>query len=277
VDEGLPYGWAASGLVEMTDRARVTILAMKNKVFGCLGIVLVAVLFCSVMLNIFLIAKNARNFDLASLGSDAIRPAKFRVYQVEAPARPTRDRIAQIDLTGLITGEEIGFDSMVTEMKRALEQAIKDDAVKAIVLRIDSPGGEVTASDTIYRAVKEAGARKPVVVYMDTLAASGGYYIACGATKIVAHPLSITGSIGVIMQGFGYGDLLGKVGVEMRTFKSGPMKDAGSGARPMTPQEREFFQGLVQQNYERFVRIVSEARGISIDDLKAGSPMDGFF
>jgi protease IV len=242
---------------------------MKNKVFGCLGILLVAVLFCSVMLNIFLIARSARNFDLTSLGSDAIRPAKFRVLQIEEPTRPTRDRIVQIDVTGMITSDEVGLDSMVTETKRALDQAVKDDAVKAIVLRIDSPGGEVTASDTIYRAVKDAEARKPVIVYMDTLAASGGYYIACGATKIIAHPLSITGSIGVIMQGIGYGELLGKVGVEMRTFKSGPMKDAGSGARPMTPEEREFFQGLVQQNYERFVHVVSEARGISLDKLKS--------
>ncbi|MGI8603199.1 MAG: signal peptide peptidase SppA [Verrucomicrobiales bacterium] len=243
---------------------------MKNKVLGCLGIVLVVVLFFSVMVNLYLLAKNAP-MDLTMLGSDAIRPPQFRVMQIEpAKTASTRHRIAQIDLTGIITGDAMGLDSMVTATKRALKQAVDDARVKAIVIRIDSPGGEVTASDTIYHAVKEAQAKKPVIVFMDTVAASGGYYIACGAGKIIAHPLSITGSIGVIMQGIGYHALFGKVGLEMRTFKSGPMKDAGSGARPMTPEEQERFQNLVYQNYDRFVQIVAAARSLPVDDLKKG-------
>jgi protease-4 len=244
---------------------------MKNKVLGCLGVVLVIALFGSVMLNIFLIARSAGSLELAALRSPAIQLPPFRAIQVEAPALPTtRDRIVQIDLTGIITGDATGFGSMVSEVKRALRQAADDRFVRAIVLRIDSPGGEVTASDTIYKAVKETGTRKPIVVFMDSMAASGGYYIACGSRRIIAHPLAITGSIGVIMQGIGYDGLLGKVGVEMRTFKSGPMKDAGSGSRPMTEAEKEFFQRMVLQNYDRFVQIVSDARGIPVDELRNG-------
>jgi protease-4 len=156
---------------------------------------------------------------------------------------------------------------MVEEIKRALHQAVEDSRVKAIVLRIDSPGGEVTASDTLYAAVKEAAAKKPVVAYLDSVAASGGYYIACGAERIVAHPTGITGSIGVIMSGYGVQGLMEKAGVETRTFKSGAMKDAGAMSRAMTEPERAFFQELVMRNYERFVGIVSAARGVSVDLL----------
>jgi protease-4 len=223
------------------------------------------------MLNIFLMVRSAGSLELSALRSPSIRLPQFRAIQVEAPTHATtRDRIVQIDLTGIISGDSVGFGSMVSEVKRALRQAADDRFVRAIVLRIDSPGGEVTASDTIYKAVQEAQARKPVIVFMDSMAASGGYYIACGAGRIIAHPLSVTGSIGVIMQGIGYQGLLGKVGVEMRTFKSGPMKDAGSGSRPMTDAEKEFFQQMVLRNYERFVQIVSNARKIPVDDLKNG-------
>ncbi len=158
---------------------------------------------------------------------------------------------------------------MWTASKRALEQAVADANVKAIVLRVNSPGGEVTASDMLYNAVKEAAKKKKVVIYMDSLAASGGYYVSCGATKIVANETTLTGSIGVIIQSLNYSEAFGKFGLATMTFASGKFKDSLSGSRPMRDDEKAYVQGLVSDMYEKFVGIVSEARGISKEDLKA--------
>jgi protease-4 len=187
------------------------------------------------------------------------------------------DRIALINLAGVIssTPASSGFlatnsESMVDSLKRQLAQAAEDDRVKAVLLRIDSPGGEVTASDTIYNAVRRLAARKPVVVHMDSVAASGGYYIACGAKRIVASETTLTGSIGVIMQGISYHGLLDKVGMGTNTFTSGKFKDTLSGARPMREDERLYIQELVNGSYKRFVSIVSQARRIPEETLVNG-------
>lgn len=244
---------------------------MKPKVLGCVGLLLVLILFASVVLNVGLLASRSMAGFTLDHHAPVLQVAPFEVEQlVEAENPSTRDRIVQLDISGVITGDDGAGGSMVEEIKRALHQAIEDPRVKAIVLRIDSPGGEVTASDTLYAAVREAAAKKKVVAYLDSVAASGGYYLACGAERIVAHPTGITGSIGVIMSGVGIQGLMEKAGVESRTFKSGAMKDAGAMSRAMSDAERAFFQDLVMQNYERFVGIVSAARAIPVDDLKAG-------
>jgi protease-4 len=244
---------------------------MKPKVLGCVGVVLVLALFASVVLNVALLAGRSMAGFTLDHHTPVLRAAPFEAEQlVEAKRVATRDRIVQLDITGIIVGDAAGGGSMVEQLKRALEQAVEDPRVKAIVLRIDSPGGEVTASDTLYAAIKEAASKKKVVAYLDSVAASGGYYLACGAERIVAHPTGITGSIGVIMSGFGVQGLMEKAGVEYRTFKSGAMKDAGAMSRAMTDAERSFFQDLVMKNYERFVGIVSAARGIPVEELKSG-------
>jgi protease IV len=244
---------------------------MKPKVLGCVGVVLVLALFVSVVLNAALLARRSMAGITLDSHTPVLRAAPYEAEQlVEAERSSTRDRIVQLDITGIISAGGGGGGSMVELIKRALDQAVEDSRVKAIVLRIDSPGGEVTASDTLYAAVKEAAAKKPVVAYLDSVAASGGYYIACGAKRIVVHPTSITGSIGVIMSGIGVQGLMEKAGVENRTFKSGAMKDAGAMSRAMTEAERSFFQDLVMKNYERFVGIVAEARGIAVEELKNG-------
>jgi protease-4 len=158
----------------------------------------------------------------------------------------------------------------VGETKRMLEAAVRDRQVKGIVLRINSPGGEVTASDNIYHAVKKAAAKKPVLIYMDTVAASGGYYIACGGSHIMANETTITGSIGVIIQTLNYREGLGKLGLESVTFTSGKYKDTLSPSREMRPDEREMVQGMVDDMYHRFLGIVSEAREIPEETLKDG-------
>jgi protease-4 len=185
------------------------------------------------------------------------------------------EKIAHIDIDGIIASADAADllfgssgESMVDRIKEQLKRAIEDESVKAIVLRINSPGGEVTASDTIYNAVLQAREKKPVVVFMDAMAASGGYYVACGATEIFAGETTLTGSIGVIIQSISYGELMGKVGVETRTFKSGEFKDMLSGSREMTEAERELVDGLVMEMYGRFVGIVAEARNIPEQKLR---------
>ena len=142
--------------------------------------------------------------------------------------------------------------------------------MRAIVLAIDSPGGEVTASDDIYNIIRKARDRKPVVVSMGAMAASGGYYAALGGSHIFARDTTFTGSIGVIMQTLNYAELFGKIGLQMVTFKSGKMKDMLSGSRPSTPEERDYVQALVMQTYAKFVGIVATERRLPEDTLRNG-------
>jgi len=145
-----------------------------------------------------------------------------------------------------------------------LDRAAKDRSVRAVVLRINSPGGGVTASDLMYQELldfkKRTEGKRPVVAMLMDVAASGGYYVACGADRIVAQPTSVTGSIGVIMQLFSLAGTMDKIGAESTAIKSGPMKDAGSPFKKLKPEEREIFQGLVDQFYDRFVQVVAKGR-----------------
>jgi protease IV len=186
------------------------------------------------------------------------------------------DRIAHIDLDGVITASATrGSTSMVDDFREMIETALQDAKVKAIVVRINSPGGEVTASDRLHRIIQQADQSKPVIAYLDTIAASGGYYAACGTRHIISHPTTFTGSIGVIMQSVKYGELLGKVGVSMETFKSGELKDLLSGTRPTSPEEIELVNGLVQETYSRFLEIVAANRKKSVESLRASPLTDG--
>jgi len=264
VDRDGPWRLPACG----SDRGGYDARLMRKQVLGCLGIAALAVLVLSLMGNVLLSGMMfGRSADIVQ------EPGRFQQLLVQPSAADAEHgpRIAQIDLNGVISSDE-GRDgsSLVTEMKLALEQALGDSRVKAIVLRIDSPGGEVTASDTIYHAVKQANERKPVVVYMDSMAASGGYYVSCGARKVIANVNTWTGSIGVIIQSIGYAGVMDKIGVKSRVFRSGSFKDAMGGHREMTPEEETYVQTMVMQTYGRFVAIVSTARGIPVETLKNG-------
>lgn len=249
-------------------------LMNQKTVVGCLLIFLFLALVASLALNAVQMGSS-----LISMGEPSLQPAKPRAAlseQVEQPGKGnSSDRIVQIDLEGIISSSELGgglLESalpMVSTIKRALEQAVEDKRVKAIVLHINSPGGEVTASDILYAAVKAASKKKPVVVYMDSMAASGGYYIACGATKIIASETTLTGSIGVIMESFSYHGLFDKVGLGTNTFASGAFKDTLSGARPMREDEKAYIQALVGRMYDRFLGIVAEARKLDRNVLKS--------
>ena len=145
------------------------------------------------------------------------------------------DRIAIVELKGVILSSE--------DIVRQLKKYNEDRSIKGILFRIDSPGGGVVASQEIYEEVKKIrDQKKSIVVTMGSLAASGGYYVACPANKIVANPGTLTGSIGVISQFMRYDSLLGKIGVEVNTVKSGKFKDAGNPFRAMTSDDKQYFQ-----------------------------------
>ncbi len=178
-------------------------------------------------------------------------------------------KIALIDVDGIIMNRELGGflsegEHPVSLLIEKLDKAAKDKSVKALILRINSPGGSVTASDIMYsellRFKKETKGKRPVVAVLSDVAASGGYYIACAADEIVAHPTTVTGSIGVIMQMVNFAGTMSKIGVKADAITSGKMKDAGSPLREMKPEEREVFQSLVNQFYDRFVKTVAAGR-----------------
>jgi protease-4 len=146
-----------------------------------------------------------------------------------------------------------------------LKRAEEDDKVKAVLLKVDSPGGEVLASDEICRAIGDfqKKARKPVIASMGSLAASGGYYISSPCRWIVANDLTITGSIGVILSTWNYRGLMDKVGLRPQTFKSGKYKDMLSGSREpdtVTPEEQAMVQALIDETYAKFKGVVQEGR-----------------
>ena len=177
---------------------------------------------------------------------------------------PSSHKIAVIRVEGLI--DEFMVESLRGQMVRAAE----DKRVKAVILRIDSPGGGLTASDMIYNDVKTLLKDKPVLAAMDGLAASGGYYVACSTSEIVAQPTTITGSIGVIGQFFFLKGLLtDKLGVQIVTLKMGSQKDWGSMfAVDMPPEQQEYFMStLLKPGYDQFVDIVAKSRKLPRDKV----------
>jgi protease-4 len=155
------------------------------------------------------------------------------------------------------------------EISEQLDRYDRDDDIKAIVVRIDSPGGSVVPAQEIYDKVLEVKKNKKVVISMGTLAASGGYYIASAADRIVANPGTITGSIGVIAQFPQIRELLDKIGIKSTVIKSGRFKDAGSPSREMTAGEKQLIQGIVDDIYRQFVEVVSLNRNKPEAEIEA--------
>ncbi len=183
------------------------------------------------------------------------------------------DAVAVVYVEGQSVGGDGGgvFDAPAAHsdrIVRSLKRAAEDNAVKAVVLRVDSPGGSVTASDEIFNQVMKLRAVKPVVVSMGGLAASGGYYISAGANRIFANPTTLTASIGVISIIPNVQGLLEKLGVTTYVFTSGRHKDTSAGLRALTDEDRQLFQGVVDETFERFVNIVSEGRKLPADQVR---------
>lgn len=173
-------------------------------------------------------------------------------------------RVGIVELSGAITdqgeGSALSRTPGARDVIEDLDKAGKDATIKAVVLRINSPGGSPAASQEMYRAVKKLAQKKPVLCSMGDVAASGGYYVASACDTIYANGSTITGSIGVISQYLNYGVLAKKLGVETQTMKSGEFKDAGNPARPITPAEQQLFQALIRDIYNQFVDDVTLGR-----------------
>lgn len=186
-----------------------------------------------------------------------------------------KDKIAIVPVEGVIsshTGDRSGYD-MVEIIKAQLDRAKEDKEVKAVVLRVDSPGGEVLASDDIAKYITrfQESTGKPVVVSMGSLAASGGYYVSAPCSWIVANELTITGSIGVIMHGYNYRGLMNKIGLRPEIYKSGKFKDMLSGDREeseISPEERAMVQKLIDDTYAKFKQVVATGRKKAHEDNK---------
>ncbi len=164
------------------------------------------------------------------------------------------EKVAVIELNGIILSSK--------EVLRQLYKQADNDKVQGIVLRIDSPGGAVGPSQEIYAAVRKLKSKKPIVVSMGAVAASGGFYSALGASKIFCQPGTLTGSIGVILEMPNLTKLADKVGFEMNTVKSGKLKDVGNTFRTMSEEDRKFLQQTVDQVQADFVQAVVEGRGL---------------
>lgn len=186
----------------------------------------------------------------------------------------TDGQIAVLNLTGPIVSDadsaETSFSSSVIsahQTSRVLKHLANAEEVDAIVLRINSPGGAVVASDELYQTIDEVSHEKPVVAVLSDVAASGGYYIALGADEIVANRATVTGSIGVIAQFPEVSGLFSKLGVNMRSFTSGEYKDIGSPTKEISPQEAAIIQGVIDDSYQQFVSRIVESRQLTEEEV----------
>jgi len=186
-----------------------------------------------------------------------ILSALFTLFLQEAPIS---GKVALVKIEGPI----IESKSIVDEIKGY----VKDRSIRAIVLRVNSPGGGVAPSQEIYAEVKRAAAIKKVVVSMGSVAASGGYYVSSPATKIIANPGTITGSIGVIMEIPNFKELMDKLGIKTEVIKSGKHKDIASVFRGVGKEERDILQGLMNDVHEQFISDVAESRKLPLENVR---------
>jgi len=175
-------------------------------------------------------------------------------------ARVGGERVGVVEVTGVIADDKVTL--------KELREFADDGRIRAVVVRIDSPGGSVGPSQEIYEAMKRLRAKKHVVASMGSVAASGGFYVAMGAEKIFANPGTLTGSIGVISEFPNVSGLLKWAGVDMRTITAGKLKDAGSPFREMTGEERSYFQAMLEDVHGQFIDAVAESRKLPVDEVR---------
>ncbi len=168
---------------------------------------------------------------------------------------------------GIIELFDVINESTGRPVIKQLDKWVDNNSIKAVVIHLNTPGGGVSISQEVYDAVLRMSEKKPVVAAMASVSASGGYYIACAADRIIANPGTITGSIGVIFQFQNYGPLLEKIGINTETIKSGELKDVGSYARSMTKKEELMLKSVVMDTYEQFISAVAEGRGMERDEI----------
>lgn len=229
-------------------------------------------LFAAVLMSLLILHSASAQGLLSFLGGGESSKKAIRVEFVEGD-NDADEEILLIRINGVIQ-EHNEEDAMPLKMakdpmeslKKDLEAARKRKAIKAVLIEINSPGGEVTASDIIYHQIKKMreDTGKPVVALIGAMGASGAYYVACSADRILAHPTSIVGSIGVLMQSMNVQELAGKVGLKAVTLKSDktPMKDVLSPFKEMTVEEKAMLLQIINGVYDRFIDIVAGSRKI---------------
>ena len=188
-------------------------------------------------------------------------------------------KILMLDLSGVLAEESVSLSlgappprvPLLARVREELRRAEEDERVRALIVRINSPGGTITASDIVYREIQAFKARRkiPVVAAIMDVGASGGYYAALAADAILANPTTVTGSIGVVMLTVNTQGLMEKIGVAPLAIKSGDKKDAGSPFRRLTDEERAIFQSVIDEMYGRFVRLIAESRKIPEERVRA--------
>jgi protease-4 len=234
------------------------------------AIILLVLLAVSLFGNLTQLITSTLSFHHGGFSSEAFGSAREigpKLDECLLENNKSQNKIAVITVDGIITSHEFdgSGNNMVDIIAAQLDRARLDKHVKAVILKVDSPGGEVLASDEIYKEICafQVETKKPVVCSMGSLAASGGYYISSGCRWIVANDLTITGSIGVIMHGWNYRGLMDKVGIAPMTFKSGKFKDMLSGEREtneIPEEEHAMVQSLIDQTYEQFKDVVADGR-----------------
>ncbi len=238
-------------------------------IFSLILLVVLAV----VLFGAFAMKKTVRSYSGGSAGK-SVRHKREVLEEVTIEDNNSRHKILVIEVSGVISSGDMerGDRSIVENVADQLKTAAEDREIKAVLLKVNSPGGEVLASDEIYNSIREfqSDTGKPVIASMQTLAASGGYYVSAPCRWIVANELTITGSIGVIMHGFNYRGLMNKVGLRPMIFKSGKFKDMLSGDKDLDtedPKEREeieeekgMVQELIMETYGKFTNIVQTGR-----------------
>jgi protease-4 len=196
---------------------------------------------------------------VALLFAISVKIASVFICSGEIPTN--KEGVGLIEVKGMI------LDSK--ETVRQLRYFLKQDKIKAVVLRVDSPGGIVAPSQEIYAEVKKFAATKKIIVSMGSLAASGGYYISAPATMIYANPGTITASIGVILKLSNIESLMDKIGIKSHTLKTGKYKDSGSPVRQFSAEDRAMLQSVIDNTHQQFVRAVAEGRKLPIEDVRA--------
>ncbi len=231
---------------------------------------MVVAMILGLLLGLVVFTEVLRNTAGWSFGAKGGRESGRWLEEVTVENNGSDHKIAIIDVEGIITSMGVGRRSrnMVDLIEDQLRMAARDAAVKAVLLKVDSPGGEVMASDDISRALLDFQDKsgKPVIAAMGGLGASGGYYVSAPCQWIVANELTMTGSIGVIMSTFNYRGLLDKVGVYPQVYKSGRFKDMLRGSKKLEeiePEEQKMIQAMIDETYAKFVSVVEEGRSRS--------------
>jgi len=235
----------------------------RSNMWKVVALVLVALLVISVLTNLSQMFDSVIPVD----GARMTRKAGPRLHEVVLEYNGSRDKVVVISVEGIIASDMGGGSGygMVDYIRDQFERAADRNDVKAVILKINSPGGEVLASDEIYDLITkfQTDSKKPVIAAMSSVAASGGYYVASPCRWIVADEMTITGSIGVIMSTFNVRNLMDKVGVQPIVFKSGRYKDMLSMTRKpeeTTPEERKMMQDLIDETFGKFKKVVAEGR-----------------